>query len=116
MLELVGRKADSWFPSLPFLPLEEAYRKLETFRHMAASAGRNPDEMTYGYNIPVLIEEGAVSTSGRIAGSAAEVARHLADIARHGFTLLNLWPGGEAATQRERLARDVLPRVYDLLA
>lgn len=116
MLDLVARKADGWVPSLPFLPPEQAYRKLETIRRVAAHAGRNPDVMTYGYNIPVLVEAEAVSTGGRIAGSAEEVANHLADIARHGFTLLNLWPLGEAATQRERLARDVLPRVYDLLA
>jgi hypothetical protein len=29
---------------------------------------------------------------------------------------LNLWPGGAAATQRERLAKEVLPMVRDLLA
>lgn len=72
--------------------------------------------MTYGYNIPVLVEAGTASTRGQIARSAEEVARHLADMARHGFTLLNLWPSGEAANQREQLAREVLPRVYDLLA
>ena len=116
MLDLVGRKSDGWFPSLPFLPPEQAYRKLETIRSVAAHAGRNPDEMTYGYNIPVLVEAGTASTRGQIARSAEEVARHLADMARHGFTLLNLWPSGEAANQREQLAREVLPRVYDLLA
>lgn len=46
MLELVGRKADGWFPSMPFLPPEQAYRKLETIRRVAAQASRNPDEMT----------------------------------------------------------------------
>jgi alkanesulfonate monooxygenase SsuD/methylene tetrahydromethanopterin reductase-like flavin-dependent oxidoreductase (luciferase family) len=116
MLDLVGRKADGWFPSLPFLPPEQAYRKLETIRSVAAHAGRNPDEITYGYNIPVLVEAGTVSARGQIVGSAEEVASQLADIAGHGFTVLNLWPGGEAATQRERLAGEVLPRVYDLLA
>jgi hypothetical protein len=35
---------------------------------------------------------------------------------RHGFTFVNVWPVGEATIQRERLARDVLPIVRDLLA
>jgi alkanesulfonate monooxygenase SsuD/methylene tetrahydromethanopterin reductase-like flavin-dependent oxidoreductase (luciferase family) len=62
------------------------------------------------------VEEGAVSTRGQIAGSAEEVARQLADLVRHGFTFLNVWPGGEATRQRERLAREVLPIVRELIA
>jgi alkanesulfonate monooxygenase SsuD/methylene tetrahydromethanopterin reductase-like flavin-dependent oxidoreductase (luciferase family) len=116
MVDLVGRKADGWFPTYPLLEPEQAYRKLERIRTVAEHAGRNPDGITYAYNVPVLIEERAVSTREQIAGSAEEVARQLADLARHGFTLVNVWLGGEAARQRERLAREVLPIVRDLLA
>jgi len=115
MLELVGRKADGWLPTYPFLAPEQAYRKLERLRKSAEYAGRNPDQLTYGYTIPVLVEKGSVTTRGQIAGSAHEVARQLADMVRHGFTFLNLWPAGEAATQRGLLAREVLPIVRDLL-
>jgi alkanesulfonate monooxygenase SsuD/methylene tetrahydromethanopterin reductase-like flavin-dependent oxidoreductase (luciferase family) len=45
-----------------------------------------------------------------------EVARQLAAIVGHGFTFVNLWPSGEATMQRERLARDLLPAVHDLIA
>jgi alkanesulfonate monooxygenase SsuD/methylene tetrahydromethanopterin reductase-like flavin-dependent oxidoreductase (luciferase family) len=116
MVDLAGRKADGWFPSLQFLAPEQAYRKLERIRTVAEDAGRNPDEITYAYNIPVLVEDGSSSTRGQIAGSATEVARQLAKFVRNGFTFLNLWPGGTAATQRERLAKEVLPTVRDLLA
>lgn len=116
MVGLAGRKADGWFPTYQFLEPKQAYRKLEYIRKVAENAGRNPDHITYAYNIPVLVEEGTVTTRGRIAGSAEEVARQLADLVRHGFTFLNLWPSGEAAKQRERLAREVLPVVRDLIS
>ena len=83
---------------------------------MADHAGRNPDEITYGYNVPVLVEAGAVTNRWRIAGSAKKVAGQLATLVRHGFTFLNVWPVGEATIQRERLAREVLPAVRELLA
>ena len=116
MLDLVGRKADGWLPTYQFLEPEQAYRKLERIRTVAAQAGRHPHEITFGYSIPILVEEGAVTNRWRIAGSARKVAGQLAAIARHGFTFLNVWPVGEATMQRERLARDVLPAVRDLLA
>ena len=115
MLDLVGRKAEGWFPTYQFLEPEQAYRKLERIRRVAENAGRNPDQITYGYNVPVLVEEGAVTNRWRIAGSAKKVARQLAALARLGFTFLNVWPVGEATIQRERLARDVLPAVRDLI-
>jgi alkanesulfonate monooxygenase SsuD/methylene tetrahydromethanopterin reductase-like flavin-dependent oxidoreductase (luciferase family) len=116
MLDLVGRKADGWLPTYQFLEPEQAYKKLEQIRKVAEQAGRNPDEITFGYNIPILVEEGAVTNRWRIAGSTRKVAGQVATIARHGFAFLNVWPVGEAPVQRERLARDVLPTVRDLLA
>ena len=115
MLELVGREADGWLPTYQFLAPEQAYRKLEHLRRAAQHAGRNPDQLTYGYTIPVLVEKGSVTTRGQIAGSPEEVARQLAEVVRHGFTFVNLWPVGEAANQRDLLAREVLPIVRDLL-
>ena len=115
MLELVARKADGWLPTYQFLAPEQAYRKLGRLRKLAEHAGRNPDHLTYGYTIPVFVEKGSVTTRGQIAGSASEVARQLADVVRHGFTFLNLWPVGEAAKQRGLLAREVLPIVRDLV-
>jgi alkanesulfonate monooxygenase SsuD/methylene tetrahydromethanopterin reductase-like flavin-dependent oxidoreductase (luciferase family) len=115
MLDLVGRKADGWLPTYQLLEPEQAYRKLEHIRRVAEQAGRNPDEITFGYNVPILVEEGAVTNRWRIAGSARKVARQLAAFARHGFTFLNMWPVCEATMQRERLARDVFPAVHDLI-
>jgi alkanesulfonate monooxygenase SsuD/methylene tetrahydromethanopterin reductase-like flavin-dependent oxidoreductase (luciferase family) len=116
MIDLVGRKADGWIPTYQFLAPEQAYRRLERIRKVAEDAGRKADEITFAYNVPVLIEAGSSTSRSQIAGSAEAVARQLADLLRHGFTMLNLWPGGVAEVQREVLAKEVLPAVRELLA
>jgi alkanesulfonate monooxygenase SsuD/methylene tetrahydromethanopterin reductase-like flavin-dependent oxidoreductase (luciferase family) len=116
MIDLVGRKADGWIPTYQFLAPEQAYEKLERIRKVAEDAGRKADEITFAYNVPVLVDKGSSTGRSQIAGSAEVVARQLADLVRHGFSVLNLWPGGVAETQRELLAKEVLPAVHDLLA
>jgi alkanesulfonate monooxygenase SsuD/methylene tetrahydromethanopterin reductase-like flavin-dependent oxidoreductase (luciferase family) len=111
MLDLAGRKADGWFPSLVVLEPEAAYAKLRRIRDVAAVAGRDPDTLIYAYNVGVLVEEGARSQQGQIAGAPEQVAERLASFVRHGFTFLNLWPGGDMTTQLERLAREVVPAI-----
>jgi alkanesulfonate monooxygenase SsuD/methylene tetrahydromethanopterin reductase-like flavin-dependent oxidoreductase (luciferase family) len=116
MVDLVGRKADGWLPSLPFLEPEQAYRKLALIRRVAEGSGRNPADITYGYNVPVRVEAGTHTVPGQLAGSAEEVARQLADFAQHGFTFLSLWPHDGTIDPHERLARDVIPIVRDLVS
>src|SRR6266545_4256492 len=113
MIDLVGRKADGWIPTYQFLAPEQAYEKLERIRKVAEDAGRKADEITFAYNVPVLVDEGSCTSRSQIAGSAEAVARQLADLVRHGFTRLNLWPGGVAEIQREVLAKEVLPAIHE---
>ena len=122
MLDLTGRKADGWFPSLIVLAPEAAYAKLQQIRRAAAEAGRDPDTLTYAYNVGLRVENGVRSVrsqpgpTGQIVGTAPEVAERLAAFLRHGFTFLNLWPGGDFTTQVERLASEVVPAVRALAA
>jgi alkanesulfonate monooxygenase SsuD/methylene tetrahydromethanopterin reductase-like flavin-dependent oxidoreductase (luciferase family) len=119
MLELVGRKADGWLPSMVLLEPERAYRSLQRIREVARRAGRDPDTLTYGYNVGVLIKQGAATTAatarGQVAGSPEEVAGQLAGFVAGGFSFLNLSLSPVAdgveqrEEQRERLAREVLP-------
>jgi len=109
MLELVGRKADGWLPSLALLEPERAYQGIERIRHAAHQAGRDPQQLTFGYNVAVLVKEGASSTPTLVAGPPEVVARRLAAFVRGGFTFLNLWPSADTHEQRERLAREVIP-------
>jgi alkanesulfonate monooxygenase SsuD/methylene tetrahydromethanopterin reductase-like flavin-dependent oxidoreductase (luciferase family) len=119
MLDLTGRKADGWLPSLPVLDPAPAYRALRRIRRAAAAAGRDPDSLTYAYAVPVLVREGATAGQGVVAGGPGEVATALAAFVRHGFSFLIFWPEGDAAVQaeqRERLAAEVIPAVRDRLA
>jgi alkanesulfonate monooxygenase SsuD/methylene tetrahydromethanopterin reductase-like flavin-dependent oxidoreductase (luciferase family) len=113
MLDLVGRKADGWLPSMFLLPPERAVHALRQVYQAARRAGRDPDQLSYGYNVGVLVQDGATSTDGRVAGSAEQVAGRLAELVSAGFSFLNLSPAGvaarAAAEQRERLAREILP-------
>jgi alkanesulfonate monooxygenase SsuD/methylene tetrahydromethanopterin reductase-like flavin-dependent oxidoreductase (luciferase family) len=116
MVDLVGRKADGWIPSLPLLAPDLAYQKLESIRRSAENAGRNPDKIAYAYNIPVLVQAGAASRKGSIVGDAEQVAIQLANLVRHGFTYLNLWPLGDTVKQRELLVKEVIPNVYEKMS
>jgi alkanesulfonate monooxygenase SsuD/methylene tetrahydromethanopterin reductase-like flavin-dependent oxidoreductase (luciferase family) len=126
MLALTGRKADGWFPSLVALEPDAAYAKLQLIRRAAANAGRDPDTLTYAYNVGVRIEAGKNNEDsarpqpgqprapGQIAGAAPAVAAQLAAFLHNGFTFLNLWPSGDLTTQLDRLANEVVPAVRAL--
>ncbi len=117
-LALTGRLADGWNLSMPFAPPERAVELRDRVRRAAEAAGRDPGELTYAYNVPVLVREGAEPTPKVLAGAPREVAARLADFVRLGFgTLcLSIAGGREAGEQRERLALEVLPAVRDALA
>jgi probable F420-dependent oxidoreductase len=117
MLGLVGKLADGWMPSMTYAPPDRAEERGKLIRRAAEEAGRDPNNITFAYNIVVLVQDGAQDPSGRvIAGSSDEVARRLAEIAKRGFTCLNLWPRGDRVGGRERLAKEVIPTVRDILA
>jgi alkanesulfonate monooxygenase SsuD/methylene tetrahydromethanopterin reductase-like flavin-dependent oxidoreductase (luciferase family) len=109
MLDLTGRGADGWLPSMFLLEPPLAYRSLERVRRAADRAGRDPDDLVYGYNVGVLVQEGAPPTRGLLAGGPEEVAERLAELVGGGFSFLNLAPLRDGAAQRERLAHEVLP-------
>ena len=116
-LTLVGRLADGWIPSMGFAPPERVAALRDRVRRSAEVAGRDPDTLTYAYNIPVLIQEGARDPQGRtLAGTSQEIARQLSGFVDLGFNALNLWPRGDRAGGRERLASEVIPVVRQVIS
>jgi alkanesulfonate monooxygenase SsuD/methylene tetrahydromethanopterin reductase-like flavin-dependent oxidoreductase (luciferase family) len=115
MLDLTGRSADGWLPSLFLLEPDDAYRARERVCTAAMRAGRDPDALTSAYNVGVLIDAHAPPRPGQVVGSAERVAVTLAEFVAHGFTTLLFWLSGDAQEQLERIARDVIPRVRDLV-
>ncbi len=113
MVDLTGRKADGWLPSLFFLPPERAYERMERLRRAAAGAGRDPGDLAYAYNVWLRVEEGAEPKKGQVAGGPKVVAEALAGFLQGGFTHLNFAPDGDPAEQAERLAQEVIPALRD---
>ena len=109
MLELTGQRADGWIPSLFLLEPEAAYRALDRVRAAALRAGRDPDALTFAYNLGVLVDEHAAAQPGRLTGSAEQVAENLAEFVAHGFTSFLFWLSDDAPDQMERLAHQVIP-------
>lgn len=111
-LDLVAREGDGWIPSMPYLPPEEAARRLRWIRERAERTGRDPDAIVHSYNVRVRVGEGPVEDPGReVAGEPGELAERLAGLLGMGFTCLNLWLSGDRAEQREQVAREVLPHL-----
>ena len=111
-LELTGRLADGWIPSLGFVGPEEAAGMRERIRRAAADAGRDPDAVACVYNVEVRIGEPVPEDSAVVSGSPDEVASKLGDLVRIGFTGFNVaLTGPDREEQRQRLAREVLPAV-----
>jgi probable F420-dependent oxidoreductase len=109
-LALAGREADGWIPSLPYAPPDRYVAKRDRVRKAAEEAGRNPDDLTYAYNVGVRIDERAERSERVVTGGVDEVVERLTGFVRMGVTFLNLWPAG-GADLRERLAEEVVPKV-----
>lgn len=112
-LTITGHLAQGWIPSMRFAPPERWKRLRDVVRRAAEEASRDPDDITYAYNVAVRVDPNADPREHVIAGPAEKVAEQLITLAAIGITFLNLWPADEAAEQRERLAGEVLPQVRE---
>jgi alkanesulfonate monooxygenase SsuD/methylene tetrahydromethanopterin reductase-like flavin-dependent oxidoreductase (luciferase family) len=113
-LEVTGRFADGWNPSMSFAPPEAATRMRERVLRAAAEAGRDPAEITCSYNVSVYVDERAQPTPNMITGGPEQVAERLAGLVRLGFTTLIFW-ARRRVEGRERLAHEVLPLLREAL-
>jgi alkanesulfonate monooxygenase SsuD/methylene tetrahydromethanopterin reductase-like flavin-dependent oxidoreductase (luciferase family) len=110
MVEMSGRLADGWSPSLAYAPLAQAVERRKDLVRAAEEAGRDPERITCNYNIGIRVG-GQARDERVVAGTAAEVVDRLMTFVEAGFTSLNLWPLGEDQRQVELLGREVVPEV-----
>jgi probable F420-dependent oxidoreductase len=109
-LELIGRSADGWIPSLPNAAPDGAKAMMARIDAAAASAGRDPDRIARIYNLFVSFTEPSDDES--ISGSPAAVAERLVGFVRLGFTGFNfLLDGPDRDEQVQRVAQEVIPAV-----
>lgn len=110
-MRIIGRQADGWLPSLPFVAPERVLELRDIVRRAAEEVGRDPDELTYAYNVPVRIGEPG-NPDHLVAGDADAVSGRLEElVARLGLTAVNIWPAGETDEQVDAFAAQVLPRL-----
>jgi alkanesulfonate monooxygenase SsuD/methylene tetrahydromethanopterin reductase-like flavin-dependent oxidoreductase (luciferase family) len=109
-LELVGRRADGWVPSLGYAPpeqLEEGQKRVDA---AAEQAGRDPAEVRRLYNISGRITEGA--RGELLEGPPEHWVETLADWAmRLHVDSFVFWPKEATPEQVERFASEVAPAV-----
>jgi alkanesulfonate monooxygenase SsuD/methylene tetrahydromethanopterin reductase-like flavin-dependent oxidoreductase (luciferase family) len=86
-LELTGRLADGWIPSLGYRPTSEMPQMMQIVREGASAAGRDPDALTYALNTELEIR--GEPDEGRVAGSPDEIVHQLNGFVRTGFTAFN---------------------------
>jgi probable F420-dependent oxidoreductase len=108
-LRVIGRLADGWLPSMPVVPPEEVAAKRAVIQVAAESAGRDPDELTYAYNISVHLGTGLVDDRV-IGGSAAEVTDRIgALVTQLGLDAINVSFVGPGDDHAVAFATDVVP-------
>ncbi|MFI6320077.1 LLM class flavin-dependent oxidoreductase [Nonomuraea sp. NPDC050556] len=89
-LDVTGRLADGWIPSMGFAPPEQIPAMRDRIFRAAEAAGRTSEDITLAYNVgaDITVEE-------------------LTDLTKLGFTAFNFMANGPEDV--ERLAIDVLP-------
>jgi alkanesulfonate monooxygenase SsuD/methylene tetrahydromethanopterin reductase-like flavin-dependent oxidoreductase (luciferase family) len=114
MLDLIGRLADGWVPSLGYTPperLPEMHRRIDDG---AAKAGREPREIRRAYNISGMIgEAGEGPLSGPPSKWVEELARFALEL---GMDTFIYWPAEDHVRQVEFFASEVVPAVREVVA
>ena len=114
MLELTGRLADGWVPSLRYLSPRDAARAGARVAAAASSAGRDPSEIRRIYNVDGVI---GAARPGGLGGSPAQWAEMLSEFAvEFGFDTFVLAPAEPVREQIERYAHEVAPAVRAAVA
>lgn len=109
-LDLVGRSADGWIPSLANASPDRAAAMMARIDGAAASAGRDPDRIARIYNL--FVSFSADPEDELISGPPAAIAERLIGFVRLGFTGFNFLVGGpDRDDQVQRLAEEVIPAV-----
>jgi probable F420-dependent oxidoreductase len=111
-LDITGRLADGWIPSLALAPPDQAAVMRNRILSAARAAGREPQEITCAYNLEIRVEDAPSRNPAVVAGPPDAVAEVLLGFVRLGFTAMNFHPVGPGAQEQlERLAGEVLPAV-----
>jgi alkanesulfonate monooxygenase SsuD/methylene tetrahydromethanopterin reductase-like flavin-dependent oxidoreductase (luciferase family) len=112
MLRLIGRAADGWIPSSPYLPPERLPAANAIIDEAAAAAGRAPRDVVRAYNVAGTF---ATSATGFLNGPPRLWAEQLAEVALAcGVSVFILYQAGSADLIRQ-FAAEVAPAVRQIV-
>jgi alkanesulfonate monooxygenase SsuD/methylene tetrahydromethanopterin reductase-like flavin-dependent oxidoreductase (luciferase family) len=115
MLRLIGRLADGWVPSSPYMPPERLAAAQARIDDAAAAAGREPAAIRRLYNISGRITDGA--GGGFLDGPAGQwVEQLLPLVVESGVDTFVLWPSESPADQLQAFAAEVAPALREAVA
>jgi FAD/FMN-containing dehydrogenase len=109
MLRLIGRKADGWLPSLPYLTVDGLERGNRIIDEAATAAGRDPREIRRLVNIQGAFEG---ANRGFLQGPPEQwVEELLPFVLERGFSTFILW--GDDPRAIEQFAGEVAPALRE---
>jgi alkanesulfonate monooxygenase SsuD/methylene tetrahydromethanopterin reductase-like flavin-dependent oxidoreductase (luciferase family) len=113
-LEVTGRLADGWIPSMGFVVPDEIGPMRDQILAAAEAAGRDPSEIRCLYNMEIRMGRPANASSEVMTGSPDQVVERLLEFVQLGFTGFNFIPALPASDgQLERLASEVIPAMRE---
>ncbi len=111
MLDLIGRLANGWVPSLGFTQPEQLPEMQERIDSGAAKAGRKPGEIRRALNVSGSIgPEGVGPLNGTVSKWVEELTRLALDL---GIDTFIYWPSEDHERQVEVFAGEVVPAVRE---
>lgn len=115
MLDLTGRLADGWVPSLPFAPPERLPDLQARIDEAAEAAGRDAAAIRRVYNVTGRITNGARG-DGPLDGPVDHWVEQLAGLVDLGMDTFVLWPDLGDEVQVRRYAEEVAPALRAAVA
>jgi alkanesulfonate monooxygenase SsuD/methylene tetrahydromethanopterin reductase-like flavin-dependent oxidoreductase (luciferase family) len=111
MLDLIGRLADGWVPSLGYSPPENLPEMQRRIDAGATRAGRDPAEIRRAYNVAGMIgPEGDGLLEGPVSKWVEELTRFALEL---GMDTFIYWPSEGHERQIELFANEVVPAVRE---
>jgi alkanesulfonate monooxygenase SsuD/methylene tetrahydromethanopterin reductase-like flavin-dependent oxidoreductase (luciferase family) len=114
MLELIGRKADGWVPSMrPGVRTENLSNGIRIIEDAASGAGREPGSIRRLLNVGGAIEP---NRGEGFVGPVSYWVEELARLVEVGMDAFVFWPAHDEERQTELFAAEVIPAAREALA
>jgi len=114
MLNLTGRLADGWIPSMGHAPPEQLPEMQQRINDAALAAGRQPQDIRRAYNLMGHIGTGL--KQNRLDGPATQWIEELTRfVIELGMDTFIFWPTTEPVRQMEMFAAEVVPGVQEAI-